>query len=56
MRRAEVREYLGQPGGGTEDGFRSDPGVSYLVKTDLGALLFDVGFGPDSPTLSHNAN
>jgi len=38
------------------DGFRSDPGVSYLVKTNLGVLLFDVGFGPDSPTLSHNAS
>ena len=25
------------------DGFRGDPGVSYLVKTDLGTLLFDVG-------------
>lgn len=40
----------------TTNGFRGDPGVSYLVKTDLGAVLFDVGFGPDSPTLSHNAN
>jgi 7,8-dihydropterin-6-yl-methyl-4-(beta-D-ribofuranosyl)aminobenzene 5'-phosphate synthase len=40
----------------TGEGFRGDPGVSYLVKTDLGALLFDVGFGPDSPTLSHNAS
>ena len=36
-------------------GFRSDPGVSYLVRTNLGVLLFDVGFGPESPTLSHNA-
>jgi len=35
--------------------FRGDPGVSYLVKTDLGTLLFDVGFGPESPTLAHNA-
>ena len=40
----------------TGKGFRGDPGVSFLVKTDLGALLFDVGFGPDSPTLSHNAS
>jgi 7,8-dihydropterin-6-yl-methyl-4-(beta-D-ribofuranosyl)aminobenzene 5'-phosphate synthase len=39
----------------TANGFRGDPGVSYLVKTDLGTLLFDVGFGPDSSTLSHNA-
>ena len=39
----------------TVDGFRGDPGVSYLVRTNLGTSLFDVGFGPDSPTLSHNA-
>jgi len=38
------------------DGFRGDPGVSYLVKTNEGALLFDVGFGPDSPTLAHNTD
>jgi 7,8-dihydropterin-6-yl-methyl-4-(beta-D-ribofuranosyl)aminobenzene 5'-phosphate synthase len=37
------------------EGFRSDPGVSYLVETDRGRLLFDVGFGPDQPTLAHNA-
>ncbi len=40
----------------TGDGFRGDPGVSYLIRTNLGALLFDVGFGPDSPTLAHNAS
>jgi 7,8-dihydropterin-6-yl-methyl-4-(beta-D-ribofuranosyl)aminobenzene 5'-phosphate synthase len=39
----------------TANGFQGDPGVSYLLRTDLGTLLFDVGFGPDSPTLSHNA-
>ncbi|MBM4092960.1 MAG: MBL fold metallo-hydrolase [Planctomycetes bacterium] len=37
-------------------GFRSDPGVSYLIRTNQGAVLFDVGFGPDSHTLAHNAN
>jgi hypothetical protein len=36
-----------------KEDFRGDPGVSYLVGTNLGALLFDVGFGPDSPTLSN---
>ena len=36
----------------TSPGFRGDPGVSYLVTTNQGALLFDVGFGPDSPTLN----
>jgi 7,8-dihydropterin-6-yl-methyl-4-(beta-D-ribofuranosyl)aminobenzene 5'-phosphate synthase len=40
----------------TSPGFRGDPGVSYRVRTSKGALLFDVGFGPDSPTLGHNAD
>jgi 7,8-dihydropterin-6-yl-methyl-4-(beta-D-ribofuranosyl)aminobenzene 5'-phosphate synthase len=39
----------------TSPGFRGDPGVSHLVTTNQGALLFDVGFGPDSPTLAYNA-
>ncbi len=39
----------------TEHGFLGAPGVSYFIKTDLGALLFDVGFGPEIPTLAHNA-
>jgi 7,8-dihydropterin-6-yl-methyl-4-(beta-D-ribofuranosyl)aminobenzene 5'-phosphate synthase len=39
----------------TEAGFLGDAGVSYLFRTDLGSLLFDVGFGPDHPTLAHNA-
>jgi 7,8-dihydropterin-6-yl-methyl-4-(beta-D-ribofuranosyl)aminobenzene 5'-phosphate synthase len=38
----------------TREGFRGDAGVSYLLKTDLGALLCDVGMGPASPTLAHN--
>ena len=39
----------------TEDGFCGDAGVSYLFRTDRGALLFDVGFGPERPALAHNA-
>jgi 7,8-dihydropterin-6-yl-methyl-4-(beta-D-ribofuranosyl)aminobenzene 5'-phosphate synthase len=39
----------------TEHGFLPAPGVSYFIKTDLGALLFDVGFGPEMPALAHNA-
>jgi 7,8-dihydropterin-6-yl-methyl-4-(beta-D-ribofuranosyl)aminobenzene 5'-phosphate synthase len=39
----------------TEPGFLGAPGVSYFIKTDLGSLLFDVGFGPEIPTLAHNA-
>lgn len=39
----------------TGDGFLGDAAVSYLCKTGLGSMLFDVGFGPDRPALSHNA-
>jgi 7,8-dihydropterin-6-yl-methyl-4-(beta-D-ribofuranosyl)aminobenzene 5'-phosphate synthase len=38
-----------------EPGFIGDPGVSYLIKTDRGTLLFDVGFGPSRPAIEHNA-
>ena len=40
----------------TSEGFLGEPGVSYLVKTPEGSLLFDVGFGPQNPTLAHNAD
>jgi len=36
-------------------GFIGSPGVSYLIKTDQGALLFDLGYGPEMPSLIHNA-
>lgn len=39
----------------TCEGFLGAPGVSYLVTTSEGSLLFDVGFGPQNPTLAHNA-
>jgi 7,8-dihydropterin-6-yl-methyl-4-(beta-D-ribofuranosyl)aminobenzene 5'-phosphate synthase len=38
----------------TREGFQGDPGVSYLIRTDRGTLLFDVGFGPEHGTLAHN--
>lgn len=38
-----------------EGGYLGDPGVSYLIKTDKGSLLFDVGYGPQTSTLEHNA-
>lgn len=38
-----------------EAGFIDDAGVSYLFRTNLGILLFDVGFGPTRPALTHNA-
>ncbi len=39
----------------TADGFVGDAGVSYLFKSNLGSLLFDVGFGPERPAFMHNA-
>ena len=39
----------------TQEGFMGDAGVSYWFKTDLGSMLYDVGFGPTRPALSHNA-
>ena len=39
----------------TEPGFLGAPGVSYLIKTDRGSLLFDLGYGPEVPALAHNA-
>lgn len=40
----------------TTEGFLGEPGVSYLVKTPEGSLLFDVGFGPQNQTLAYNAD
>jgi len=37
------------------DGFRGEPGVSYLFRTDLGSLLYDIGFGDESGVVAHNA-
>ena len=39
----------------TEEGFMGEAGVSYLFHTNLGSLLYDVGFGPDHQTLARNA-
>lgn len=39
-----------------KEGFVSDSGVSYLLKSNLGRMLFDVGFGPARPALTHNAS
>ncbi len=38
------------------EGFIGDAGVSYRFKTDLGSMLFDIGFGPTRPAFSHNAS
>ena len=39
----------------TKDGFLGDAGISYFFKSNLGTLLFDVGFGPERPALLHNS-
>jgi 7,8-dihydropterin-6-yl-methyl-4-(beta-D-ribofuranosyl)aminobenzene 5'-phosphate synthase len=38
-----------------EEGFMRDAGVSYLFKTELGSMLYDIGFGPTRPAVTHNA-
>lgn len=38
-----------------EPGFLGDPGVSYLIRTGEGAVLYDVGFGAATAALGHNA-
>jgi 7,8-dihydropterin-6-yl-methyl-4-(beta-D-ribofuranosyl)aminobenzene 5'-phosphate synthase len=38
-----------------KEGFTGDAGVSYWFKTDLGSMLYDVGFGPARPALTRNA-
>jgi 7,8-dihydropterin-6-yl-methyl-4-(beta-D-ribofuranosyl)aminobenzene 5'-phosphate synthase len=38
-----------------KEGFIGDAGVSYLFKTELGSMLYDIGFGPTRPALTHNA-
>jgi len=37
------------------EGFLGDAGVSYLLETDRGAMLYDVGFGATRPAFVHNA-
>lgn len=39
----------------TESGFLGDAAVSYLLTSEHGTLLYDVGFGPTRPALVHNA-
>ncbi len=38
-----------------EPGFEGDAAVSYLVRTDRGGVLMDLGFGPEHPAFAHNA-
>ncbi|MDY6853580.1 MAG: MBL fold metallo-hydrolase [Thermodesulfobacteriota bacterium] len=38
-----------------KEGFIGDAGVSYFFKTELGSILYDVGFGPTRPAFTHNA-
>jgi 7,8-dihydropterin-6-yl-methyl-4-(beta-D-ribofuranosyl)aminobenzene 5'-phosphate synthase len=41
--------------GKARPGFLDDAGVSWLIRTDRGSLLFDVGFGPERRSLGYNA-
>ncbi len=38
-----------------EEGFEGDAAVSYLLRSDRGGLLMDVGFGPEHSALGHNS-
>ncbi len=38
-----------------EPGFSGSPGVCYWLRSDRGALLLDLGFGPTQPALARNA-
>ncbi len=38
-----------------KDGFKGESGVSYLFRTNLGSLLYDIGFGDESGVVAHNA-
>ncbi len=38
-----------------KEGYDRDPGVSYLFKTDMGSMLYDIGFGSETNTLIENA-
>jgi 7,8-dihydropterin-6-yl-methyl-4-(beta-D-ribofuranosyl)aminobenzene 5'-phosphate synthase len=38
-----------------EPGFQGEPAVSYVIRTDRGVVLYDLGFGASSPTLVANA-
>jgi 7,8-dihydropterin-6-yl-methyl-4-(beta-D-ribofuranosyl)aminobenzene 5'-phosphate synthase len=37
-----------------EEGFKGEAGVSYLLRTDQGALLYDIGFGGQYTTFADN--
>ncbi len=39
----------------TEEGFVGDNAVSYLINTDRGSVLMDLGFGDEKPALAHNS-
>ncbi len=39
----------------SEPGFQGAPGISYMIETDKGSVLYDIGFGPEEPGLKDNA-
>jgi 7,8-dihydropterin-6-yl-methyl-4-(beta-D-ribofuranosyl)aminobenzene 5'-phosphate synthase len=38
------------------EGFRGEPGVSYLLRSDEGSILYDIGFGAQYPTFATNTS
>jgi 7,8-dihydropterin-6-yl-methyl-4-(beta-D-ribofuranosyl)aminobenzene 5'-phosphate synthase len=38
-----------------KEGFKGEAGVSYLFRTNLGSLVYDVAFGDESGVVAHNA-
>jgi 7,8-dihydropterin-6-yl-methyl-4-(beta-D-ribofuranosyl)aminobenzene 5'-phosphate synthase len=39
-----------------EEGFKGEPGVSYLLRTEQGTLLYDIGFGAQGRTFAANTS
>ncbi len=39
-----------------EDGFKGEPGVSYLLRTEKGSLLYDIGFGGQYDNFANNTS
>lgn len=39
-----------------EEGFLGDAAVSYLIRSDRGSVLMDIGFGTEHPAFPQNAN
>lgn len=52
LERFELTPLVEQKAG---QGFLASTSVSYLINTDVGSILFDVGYGSETPALAYNA-